>query len=72
MTQQRQGPNSRPESQDAADGPPPDPGRTTAEREADRAPAAPAALDRLRDAAAAHDGELPALEVPEAPSRRSP
>jgi len=71
MTQQRQGPNSRLESQAAAAGPPPGPGRTTAERKANPAPAASAVLDRLREAAAAHDGELPALEVPEALSRRS-
>jgi hypothetical protein len=70
MTQQRHGPNSRFESQAATAGPPPGPGRTAAERKADRAAAVSAVLDRLRDAAAAHDGELPALEVPEALSRR--
>jgi hypothetical protein len=71
MTQQRHGPNSRFERQAAAARPPAGPGRTTAARKADRAPAVSAVLDRLREAAAAHDGELPALEVPEALSRRS-
>jgi len=65
MTQQRHGPNSHPESQVAAAEPPPGQESTTADRKADQEPAASAVLDRLRDAAAAHDGDLPALEVPE-------
>jgi hypothetical protein len=71
MTQQPHGRSGwRFESQVAAAGAP-GPGRTAANRKADRAPSAWAVLDRLRDAAAAHDGDLPALKVPEPLSGQS-
>lgn len=45
--------------------------RLAAGRNTDRPATAWAVLDRLRDAAAAHDGDLPAFEIPELLERRS-
>jgi hypothetical protein len=72
MTQQGQGSRgSRQKSQVAAEGLPHGAGSTAADRKADRASGAWAVLDRLRDVAAAHDGDRPALKMPEPPRRRS-